>query len=214
MFQRFGNLTPVALQAYAPIASADTAAERVAPKRGLNLDIRVEWRSEQDMADTPDLLAVYPECLRNVRSQNLAPGCVPQALILCACRWIRGPVLAIWPGPRQDKLIAFIVAITTRRQGLGLKVIVDLHAPPRPDKIGGTHKIVTEPALFAARVALTGKVAAALNGMNPARADAPDLPIVLSGACGGGIDGLELDPGVMGDDNVIRLYSPIRAHLG
>ena len=203
MSQRFGILTTVALLACAPIASADSAAERFAPKRRLNLDIWVEWRGVQDMADTTDLLAVYPEWLRYVRSQSLAR--VPAA----GFDFVRlpmdpGPLLAIGPGPRQDKLIAGIVAIATRLQGLGLKVIVDLHSLPRPDNIWGSDNIVTEPAHFAARIALTGKVAAALNGMTPDRAGAPDLLIVLSGACRGGIDGSELiNPGVAGDDNVI-----------
>ncbi len=40
-----------------------------------------------------------------------------------------------------------------------------------------------------------------------ARAGAPDLPLVLSGACWGGIDGLErVDPGRIGDENVIWSY--------
>ena len=40
-----------------------------------------------------------------------------------------------------------------------------------------------------------------------ARAAAPDLPLVLSGACWGGIDGLErVDPGWIADENVVWSY--------
>jgi hypothetical protein len=61
---------------------------------------------------------------------------------------------------------------------------------------------------------------AMLAGMHAAaRAGAPELPLVLSGACWGGVDGLQaLDPAMLGDDNVIwsfHSYDPFQfTHQG
>ncbi len=222
------------------MVNAETAADRFRPKRGLNLEIWNEWLTAEEMATRPGFLDIYPDWRRIVAPEKTAQ------LRDLGFDFVRvpfdpAPLLRLGPGPAQDALIDQIAQTAKQVHAAGLKAIIDLHSIPRPDEPWGTDDIVGNPALFADHVALAGKVAARLNGLDPdttalellnepthdcdaifqksgpmlwpdqlrrlhaaARAGAPDLPLVLSGACWGGMDGLDqIDPSLLGDDNLI-----------
>jgi endoglucanase len=227
------------LLTFALPAMAETAADRFAPRRGLNFDIWIEWLTADEMVSRPGFLATYPDWRMHIPEVAIA-GLSPMGFDFVRIPMDPAPLLRLGPGPEQDALISQIAATAQMVQKTGLKVIVDLHSIPRPDETWGTDDVVGNPALFDAHVALVGKVAATLNGMEPdrtalellnepthdcdtipsgsdmrwpeqlsrlhaaARAGAPELPIVLSGACWGGVDGLiALDPSRFNDDNIL-----------
>jgi hypothetical protein len=219
---------------------AETAADRFQPKRGLNFEIWNEWLTAEEMVTHPGFLLVYPDWRRVVPFEAVE-DLKAKGFDFVRLPFDPAPLLRLGPGAAQDELIDQIRLTASLAQSTGLKVIVDLHSIPRPEEPWGTDDIVGNPDLFDAHVALAGKVAARLNGMDPdrtalellneptgdcdaiwqktgpmlwpdqlgrlhsaARAAAPDLPLVLSGACWGGPDGLEqIDPTSIADDNVI-----------
>ena len=220
-------------------AMADTAADRFAPKRGLNFDIWNTWLSVEDMVTTPGFLDIYPDWRAIVPPKAIA-GLSAMGFDFVRLPMDPAPLLRLGPGPAQDALIDQIAETALMVQAAGLKTIVDLHSIPRPDEAWGTDSVVGDTALFAAYIALTANVAARLNGMDPdrtalellneptsdcdsvwsggpmtwpdqlirlhraARKAAPDLPLVLSGACWGGVDGLKaIDPAAIADNNVL-----------
>lgn len=221
-------------------ADAETAADRFAPKRGLNFEIWNEWLTADEMVTRPGFLDTYPDWRLHVPPETVAK-LAPMGFDFVRLPMDPAPLLRLGPGVAQDALINQIHATALMVQGSGLKVIVDMHSIPRPEETWGTESIVGDPALFDAHVALVGKVAARLNGMDPdrtalevlnepthdcdaiwnggvpmqwpdqlirlhraARNGAPELPLVLSGACWGGARGLtEIDPGIIRDDNLL-----------
>jgi len=226
-----------------PVA-AQSAADRFAPKRGLNFEIWSQWLSADDMVTTPGFLNEYPDWRRLAAGDSIA-GLAPMDFDFVRLPMDPAPLLRLGPGAAQDALIAEIVEGAALVQGMGLKVIVDMHSIPRPDEDWGTDSIVGDPALFDAHVALVGKIAETLHGMDPdrtalevlneptndcdalyagagemrwpgqldrlyaaARAGAPDLPLVLSGACWGGVLGLQaLDLTHFGDNVLWSFHS-------
>jgi endoglucanase len=220
-------------------AGAETAADRFLPKRGLNFEIWNEWITADEMVTRPGFLDVYPDWRRLVPPEAVA-DLKTKGFDFVRLPFDPSPLLRLGPGQAQDALIDQIHQTATEVQSTGLKVIVDMHSIPRGEESWGTDSIVGDPDLFAAHVALVGKVATRLNGMDPdrtalellneptgdcdaiggngpmlwpdqlaqlhqaARTGAPDLPLILSGACWGGIDGLKaIDPALIGDDNVL-----------
>lgn len=220
-------------------ALAETAADRFAPKRGLNLELWVEWLSPDEMVTRPGFLDVFPDWRRHVPPDAVA-GLAQAGFDFVRLPIDPAPFLRLGPGPAQDALIGQVVDTTSMIQTSGLKVIVDLHSIPRQDDPSGTEAIVTDPAALDAYATLVGQIAARLHGMDPdrtalellnepthdcglafepdqqkwpaqltrlhgaARTNAPDLPLVVSGACWGGADGLlALDPSLLSDDNLI-----------
>lgn len=224
----------------ATAAWAETAADRFAPSRGMNIEIWTDWLTTEEMVTRPGFLDLYPDWRRTLTVDH------PASLRKHGFDFVRvpfdpAPLLRLGPGPAQDALIDQIFDTTVFIQAAGLKVIVDLHSVPREDEEWGTDSLVGDPALFDAHVALVGRVAARLTGLDPdrtalevlneptndcpaiwegegptlwpdqlarlhaaARTGAPNLPLVLSGACWGGMDGLsQIDPDQIGDDNVI-----------
>lgn len=224
----------------AATAEAETAADRFQPKRGLNLEIWNEWLTADEMVTRPGFLDIYPDWRAIVPPDKIA-ALHAQGFDFLRLPFDPAPLLRLGPGPAQDALIDQIVATVDQVHAAGLKAIVDMHSIPRPGEDWGTDSIVGDPTLFAAHVALVGKVATRLNGMDPdrtaievlneptgdcdaiwqnagprlwpdqlkrlhaaARAGAPDLPIVVSGACWGGIEGLEdLGTDLPLDDNLL-----------
>jgi endoglucanase len=221
-------------------AHAETAADRFAPKRGLNFEIWNEWLTSDEMVTRPGFLDIYPDWRLHVPGEAVAK-LAPMGFDFVRLPMDPAPLLRLGPGPAQDALIDQIHATALMVQATGVKVIVDMHSIPRPDEVWGTENIVSDPALFDAHVALVGKVAARLDGMDPqrtafellnepthdcdaiwndggpmqwpdqlvrlhraARDGAPELPLVLSGACWGGVDGLSaINPANLKDDNLL-----------
>lgn len=221
------------------LGSSETAADAFQPKRGLNFDTWVEWLSVDQIVTRPGFLDTYPDWPRYIAPETVA-AVKGQGYDFVRLPMEPGPLLRLGPGPAQDAVIAQMRKTADAVQATGVKVIVDLHAIPRLPELWGTETITENPAVFDAYIALTAKVGAALNGMDPARTafellneptndcdalatsgvqnwpqmlirlhsaarrTAPDLPLVLSGACWGGVNGLiALDPNMVQDDNVI-----------
>ncbi len=227
----------------APPVLANTAADRFQPLRGLNFEIWNEWLTTEEMVTRPGFLDRYPDWRRIVQSGMIAQV-KAQGFDFVRLPFDPAPLLRLGPGAAQDGLIDQIVQAAGQMHDAGLKVIVDLHAFPRPGEDWGTDDIVGDPRLFDAHVALVGRVAARLDGLDPdrtalellneptgdcdaiwqktgtmlwpdqlqrlhaaARQGAPDLPLVVSGACWGGMAGLEqIDPARLGDDNLIYSF--------
>ncbi|MGL4235735.1 cellulase family glycosylhydrolase, partial [Tabrizicola sp.] len=225
----------VAALAVALPVQAETAADRFQPKRGLGLEVWNEWLTTEDMVTRPGFLDVYPDW-RKVIPFEAVMDLKAKGFDFVRLPFDPAPLLRLGPGEAQDALIDQIQLTASLAQDAGLKVIVDLHSIPRRDETWGTDDIVGNPQLFDAHVALAGKVAARLHGMDPdrtalellneptgdcdaiwqktgpmlwpdqltrlhaaARAAAPDLPLILSGACWGGTDGLEqIDTALIG----------------
>ncbi len=235
----FARLIAFTVVGTATAAMAETAADRFAAKRGLNLELWVEWFSIEDMVTKPGFLDVFPDWRRH------APPDALTALAINGFDHVRlpidpAPLLRLGPGAAQDALIEQIVDTVAMIHEVGLNVIVDLHSIPREGETWGTDGIVNGPARFNAYDAFVGQIAARLNGQDPdrtalellnepthdcglvfepdkqkwpaqlsqlhqtARSNAPDLPLVVSGACWGSADGLlALDPSLLNDDNLI-----------
>jgi endoglucanase len=226
-------------------ALAETAADRFAPKRGLNVDLWIEWRSIAEMLSDPPYLEVYPDW-RRVITPEMYGILAAEGFDFVRLPMDPGPLLAMGPGKAQDALIADMRDGAEEALAAGLKAIVDLHPMPRGDETGGMEDVMAE--LWPDYVAFVGRVARALAGLPPdrvafellneptidceavyagapaiwpdmlaelhaaAREGAPDLPLVLSGACWGGVEGLAaLDPNDFSDNNILwsfHSYAP------
>jgi endoglucanase len=232
-------LTILTILGLALQVSAETAADRFQPKRGLNFEIWNEWITADEMVSRPGFLDVYPDW-RGLVQPGMVADLRAKGFDFARLPFDPAPLLRLGPGAAQDALIEQIHQTATDVQSTGLKVIVDLHSIPRETESWGTDSIVGDTDLFDAYVALVGKVAARLNGMDPdrtafellneptgdcdaiagtgemlwpdqlnrlhkaARAGAPELPLILSGACWGGVDGLtKLDPTTVADENTL-----------
>ncbi len=202
-------------------AAFATPASALELRRGLNLDIWVEWLPVETMLERPGFLDVFPDWRRHV---PIEPG----------------PLLALGPGERRQGLIDQVVATVELLHDTDLAVIVDLHLVSRPGNPHGTEAVLDEPAAYLELVEAVGK---ALAGLDPARTAfepinepdhdcaavaqgesilwppllkrlhatarqaAPELPIVLTGACWGHATGLiALDPGLIDDANVLWTF--------
>ncbi len=203
--------------------------------------------SAEDIVNTKGFLAHYPDWRYKVPPKAVT-AVKSQGYDFARLPMDPAPLLLIGPGKRQDRLIDEIAQGAALVEATGLKVIIDMHAYPRPDENWGVDSILNDPDLFAAYVILIGKIAKRLDGMDPnrvafelmnepttdcdaiwgsakptwpaqlmtlykaARANAPDLPLVLSGACWGGAQGLvALHPARFRDDNIIwsfHTYTP------
>ncbi|MEO8243963.1 MAG: cellulase family glycosylhydrolase [bacterium] len=241
------NLRPALAALMLATAAAASPADHFHPRHGLNFDIWIDWQTTEDMVTTQGFLAHYPDWRGKVPQQAIA-ALKTQGYDFARLPMDPAPLLRIGPGKRQDGLIDQIAEDAALVEATGLKVIVDIHTFPRPDENWGVDTILSDPDLFAAYVALIGKIARRLDGMDPvrvafepmnepttdcaavwgsakptwpaqlmtlyhaARANAPDLPLVLSGACWGGAQGLvRLDPGKFHDANIIwsfHSYTP------
>jgi endoglucanase len=158
----------LALFGLATTVTAETAADRFQPKRGLNLEIWNEWLTADEMVTRPGFLDIYPDWRRIVPPEKITE------LKTLGFDFLRlpfdpAPLLRLGPGPTQDALIDQIGQTVDQVHAAGLKAIVDLHSIPRPDEDWGTDTVVGDPTLFDAHVALVAKVAARLNGMDPDR---------------------------------------------
>ena len=223
-------------------------------RRGLNLDIWVEWLPVETMLERDGFLDTFPDWRRHVPEERLAE--LPTA----GFDFVRlpiepGPLLALGPGERRSTLLAQVVETVEQLHEAGLAVIVDLHLVSRPGQRFGAEATLGEPPAFAAYLELVEAVGRSLDGLDPARtafepmnepnhdcdavergravlwppmlerlhatarSAAPDLPIVLSGACWGHASGLVvLDPHLIDDPNVIwsfHSYEPfVFTHQG
>jgi hypothetical protein len=229
-------------------ASADTAADRFAPKRGFSTDIWEQWLSVDDMISTPGFLDTYPDYPR-VLPAGTFEGLAAHGFDTVRIAADPAPLLALWGTDRAEGLLANLRQRVLEAQAAGLKVILDLHTYPHPGEAGDIDAILASPQQFDTYVDLVGAVAARIADLDPdrtalevmneptndcdpiysgsgtmawpaqlkrlhdaARANAAALPLVLSGACWGGADGLAvLDPAAVHDDNVIwsfHTYDP------
>ncbi len=236
-------------------ALAETAADRFAPKRGFSTDIWVEWKSLNDLLQTPGFLDVYPDYPRHV-----APGTFArlhaQGFDTVRIAADPSPMLALAGTARQGGFLTNLRQRVVEAQAAGLKVILDMHTYPHTGEVGDIDRILTRPADFDAYLQMLSQVAEIIADLDPertalelmneptqdcaaiysapatsdwpsklarlhdvARKAAPDLPLVLSGACWGGAKGLSvLDPKAVHDDNVIwsfHSYDPFTfSHQG
>ncbi|MGL4235734.1 glycoside hydrolase family 5 protein [Tabrizicola sp.] len=221
-------------------------------KRGLNIDLWIDWLPVADMLAKPGYLDPYPDWRKSI---------TPDMFSLLAKNgfdFVRVPVdpapmLALGPGEAQDALIADMREGVEVALAAGLKVVVDMHPIPRPAEPWGLDGI--QDALWPDYVTLIGRIATALDGLPPdrvafellneptidcegvfmgapqrwpamqadlhaaARKGAPDLALVLTGACWSQAGALKaLDPTLIPDDNVIwtfHSYSPyVYTHQG
>ena len=208
-------------------------------RRGLNLDIWVEWLPVETMLARQGFLDTFPDWRRHVPEERLAE------LRTSGFDFVRlpiepGPLLALGPGERRHALLAQVVETIELLHEAGLAVIVDLHLVSRPGQRFGAEAVLGEPHTFAAYLELVEGVGRSLDGLDPARtafepmnepnhdcaaveqgravlwppmlerlhatarSAAPDLPLVLTGACWGHAAGLVvLDPTLIDDANVI-----------
>ena len=208
-------------------------------RRGLNLDIWVEWLPVETMLARDGFLDTFPDWRRYVPEDRLAE------LRANGFDFVRlpiepGPLLALGPGERRSTLLAQVVETVEQLHEAGLAVIVDLHLVSRPGQRFGAEAVLGEPHAFAAYLELVDALGRSLDGLDPtrtafepmnepnhdcdavergravlwppmlerlhatARSAAPDLPLVLSGACWGHAQGLVvLDPNLIDDANVI-----------
>jgi hypothetical protein len=224
------------------LAALITPASALELRRGLNLDIWVEWLPVETMLERPGFLDVFPDWRRHVPAERLAD------LRQSGFDFVRlpiepGPLLALGPGERRQGLLDQVVATVRLLHDADLAVIVDLHLVSRPGSPHGTEAVLADPHRFAAYLELVEAVGEALTGLDPARTAfepinepnhdcaaialgksvlwppmlkrlhaaarhaAPDLPIVLTGACWGHAAGLTaLDPELIDDANVIWTF--------
>ena len=208
--------------------------------RGVNAEIWVNWLDVTDMVADPHFLDIYPDYPSVLTPKRLSrlPGEGFDTLRIPADP---APLLALLDTPREALLLDQLRQRVVEAQAGGLKVILDLHAFPRPDEDYGVDWVLASDAHFERYLTLVSHMAVALNGLPPqrtafqlmnepvqdcdllasdpaastwpqrlkrlhdvARQGAPDLPLVLSGACWGGAWALSfLDPEAIGDDNVL-----------
>lgn len=227
-------------------------AEPVSLKRGLNLELWLDWLSIGEMLADPATLDPFPDWQRETTPRMLKV-LVEQGFDFVRMPTDPGPLLAYGPGDPQDGLIAGIRTATETALNAGLKVIVDLHPLQRGEETGGMEDILGD--LWPDYVALVGRLAASLStlpadsvalellneptfdceavyaGAEPrwpamqaellasVRATAPDLTVVLTGACWGQANALaSLDPALTVDDNILwtfHSYEPfLYSHQG
>lgn len=231
----------------AKTTSAETAADRFQPMRGINLDIWAEKPVVADAAPKLDAAQPYAGWHRPVSADQLR-ALHRQGYDFARLPIDPAPLLQLGPGAAQDLEIANIAKAAVAVEETGLKVIVDLHSYHRHQDHWGVDDVLGDPQLFDAYTIVLGKVAAKLTGLDPdrtalellnepsidckavkggatalwpteqkklhatARAAAPDLPLVLTGACWGSAEALAtLDPADVADDNILwsfHSYTP------
>ncbi len=215
-------------------------AEPISLQRGVNTTLWLEWPSIGDMLTDPRHLESYPDVRRDV-TPAMYESLLAQGFDFVRMPIDPGPLVALGPGERQDRLIDGIrIAIETALDA-GLKVVVDLHPIPRGEDIGGVESIIGDH--WPDYVTLVGRIAEGLSdlpadtvalellneppfdcdavyGDTPARwpamqaeahaaarAAAPDMTIVLTGACWSQANALaSLDPAMILDDNVLWTF--------
>ena len=221
-------------------------------RRGMNLDIWIEWLGAEEMVARDGFLTPFPDWKRHVPMARIA-RLKDEGFDFIRLPIDPSPLLAMGPGVRQDSLIAETRATVEDLLEMGFTVIVDLHSVPRPGERWGSDDLVGD--LWQDHLALVERMGRALHGLPPdrvafeplneptndcaavwegaepiwppmlkdmyaaARRGTPDLPLVLSGACWGGVEALKLlDPATLGDDNVIwsfHSYHPFQfSHQG
>jgi endoglucanase len=234
------------------LASAATA-QALEFKRGLNLDIWIEWFDIPDMINKPRFLDIYPEWRRSVSAAQL------DAIAAAGFDFVRMPLepaalLGVAPD-KQKRMLNDVRATVEDLLDRKLNVIVDLHTIPRKETDLGVDGIISKAEIFTRYLDLVSAMGTVLQGLDPdrvafelmnepthdceaieaghsplwaeqlirlhaaARKATADLPLVLSGACWGGVGGLiALDPARVADDNVIwsfHSYEPFLAtHQG
>lgn len=234
--------------AFALPLSAETAADRFAPKRGFSTDIWVEWYRTAQMVSTPGFLDIYPDYPRHTPAGTFAK-LKSKGFDTVRIAADPSPLLALAGTSREAGLLSNLRQRVLEAQAAGLKVVLDLHTYPHAGDVGDIDGILASPAKFKAYLTMVAKVGAKIADLNPnitafelmneptqdcdaiysdpskstwpaqlkrlhdaARAAAPKLPLVLSGACWGGSIGLSvLDPALIADDNVLwsfHTYDP------
>ena len=215
-------------------------AEPISLQRGVNTTLWLEWPSIGDMLTDPRHLESYPDVRRDV-TPAMYESLHAQGFDFVRMPIDPGPLVALGPGERQDRLIDGIRIATETALDAGLKVVVDLHPIPRGEDIGGVESIIGDH--WPDYVTLVGRIAEGLSdlpadtvalellneppfdcdavyGDTPARwpamqaeahaaarAAAPDMTIVLTGACWSQANALaSLDPAMIPDDNVLWTF--------
>lgn len=199
---------------------AMAAAEPIALKRGINLDIWDSWPGEQRWDDRAVLLP-FPEWQRKIKLEDLVE------LRRSGFDFVRMPVdpapfLSPKTEPFRDALFLSVEQAVDTITASGLKVVVDLHAIPAGQRSSGSDRIATDPVLFDRYVELVRRLAGVLRErpasqvafepMNEplagcdgnrakwaqmqkrlfaaARSSATRLTLILSGGCWGGAESL------------------------
>ncbi|MEX0346236.1 MAG: glycoside hydrolase family 5 protein [Rhizobiaceae bacterium] len=125
---------------------AVAAAEPIALKRGINLDIWDSWPGEERW-DERAVLLPFPEWQRKIKSEDL------MVLRQAGFDFVRMPVdpapfLSPKTEPFRDALFLSVERAVDTITASGLKVVVDLHAIPAGKRSSGSERLAADPALF------------------------------------------------------------------
>jgi endoglucanase len=142
------------------------AAEPIVLKRGLGMNIWETWPDDTEWVK-PGVLDVFPEWRRTVTEPML------RDLPAAGFDFVR---LTIDPAPfltpdtsRAPHLIEQTLGTVRLLGQVGLKVIVDLHTIPSYDRrMFGTEKMLADPAMFDAYLAMVGRIGMAIADQDPA----------------------------------------------
>ena len=227
------------LAIFVVLIAAPADAASFSMRRGLNLDIWMDWPYEGSWGNQ-DIVLPFPQWRQRLNREDLA------ALKAVGFDFLRMPVdPAIFLSDKtagfRDRLVASVVDSARVVNAAGMKVVVDLHliASGNTRSIGMS-EVMDDPATFDRYVEVVRTLAKALANEDPAlvafepmnepvldcaedrtnhwperllrlyaaaRASAPRLSIVLSGACFSGAEALaRLDPKAIPDDNVIWTF--------
>ncbi len=147
------------------LAAPATALEL---RRGLNLDIWVEWLPVEAMLARDGFLDVFPDWRRHVSEERL-PELRAAGFDFVRLPVEPGPLLALGPGARRQSLLDQVVETIEDLHAAGLAVVVDLHLVSRPGAPYGAEAVLGEAHHFAAYLELVEAVGRALDGFDPSR---------------------------------------------
>lgn len=136
-------------------------------RRGLNLDIWVDWPPEGSWGN-PDIVLPFPQWRQRLTREHLAE------LKAAGFDFLRMPVdPAIFLSDKtagfRDRLVASVVDSARVVNAVGMKVVVDLHLiPSGSTRSVGMREVMDDPATFDRYVELVRTIAKALAREDPA----------------------------------------------
>jgi hypothetical protein len=135
-------------------------------KRGLNLDIWMDWPFEGSWGN-PDIVLPFPQWRQKLKREDLA------ALKVAGFDFLRMPVdpalfLSDKTAGFRDRLVASVVDSARVINAAGMKVVVDMHLIPSGDtRSVGMRQVMDDPATFDRYVELVRTIAHALSNEDP-----------------------------------------------